>query len=309
MPPPSPAIAYALLTLAALFWTGNWIAGRMLAALVPPSALTFWRWAIALALLLPVVGPRLWAARVLLAREWRPIVVLGLLGGGLHNVLQYWGLQYTLATNGAILNATTPVLIIVLGTLVLRDPFPRVAAAGAVLALAGTLALITRLDFSLLLAVGPNLGDSLILVSMIMLAGYTVGLRLRPAGLDALSFLACFALVALVPVGIGYGIELAAGKRIVLNSTSVGGILYIAIFPALLAYLFWDVGVRAVGAARAGVFMYLMPVFGSVLGMAFLGERFEHYHAVGMALIFAGVAIASRRGRRARDRVPEEPPP
>ena len=294
----NPTLAYSLLTLAALFWTGNWIAGRMLADLVPPSALTFWRWAIAVALLMPFVGPRLWAARALLAREWRPIVALGLLGGGLHNVLQYWGLQYTLATNGAIFNATTPVLIIVLGTLVFREPFPRRAAAGAVIALGGALALITRLDLATLLAVGPNRGDLLILISMVMLSAYTVGLRRRPAGLDALSFLACFAIVALVPVGIGYAFEHAAGKRIVLNATSVGGMLYIAVFPALLAYLFWDIGVRAVGAARAGVFMYLMPVFGSILGMAFLGERFELYHAVGMGLIFAGVAIATRGGRK-----------
>jgi drug/metabolite transporter (DMT)-like permease len=295
MPPPTPVRAYALLTLAALFWTGNWVVGRLLADLVPPSALTFWRWAIAVALLLPFVGPRLWAARGLLVREWRPIVVLGLLGGGLHNVLQYWGLDYTLATNGAILNATTPVLIIVLGTLVFGDPFPRRAAAGALIALVGTLALITRLDFALLASVGPNRGDLLIFVSMVMLSGYTVGLRRRPTGLDALSFLACFALVALVPVGIGYALEHAAGQRIVLNTTSIAGMLYIAVFPALLAYLFWDIGVRAVGSARAGVFMYLMPVFGSLLGMAFLGERFELYHAVGMGLIFAGVAMATRR--------------
>ena len=298
MPRPSPTLAYSLLALAALFWTGNWVVGRMLADLVPPSALTFWRWAIAVALLLPFVGPRLWSARRLLVREWRPIVVLGLLGGGLHNVLQYWGLDYTLATNGAILNATTPVLIIVLGTLVFRDPFPRRAAAGAFIALLGTLALITRLDYAMLASVGPNRGDLLIFISMVMLSAYTVGLRRRPAGLDPLSFLACFAIVALVPVGIGYAIEHAAGQRIVLNPTSIGGMLYIAVFPALLAYLFWDIGVRAVGAARAGVFMYLMPVFGSALGMLLLGERFALYHAVGMGLIFAGVAIATRAGRK-----------
>ena len=298
MSQPSPTLAYSLLALAALFWTGNWVVGRMLADLVPPSALTFWRWAIAVALLMPFVGPRLWSARRLLVREWRPIVVLGLLGGGLHNVLQYWGLDYTLATNGAILNATTPVLIIVLGTLVFRDPFPRRAAAGALIALLGTLALITRLDYAMLASVGPNRGDLLIFLSMVMLSAYTVGLRRRPAGLDPLSFLACFAIVALVPVGIGYAIEHAAGQRIVLNPTSIGGMLYIAVFPALLAYLFWDIGVRAVGAARAGVFMYLMPVFGSVLGMLLLGERFALYHGVGMGLIFAGVAIATHGGRK-----------
>ena len=98
-----------------------------------------------------------------------------------------------------------------------------------------------------------------------------------------------------MPVGIGYALEHAAGEpdRARLPK-SIAGLLYIAVFPALLAYLFWDIGVRAVGSARAGIFMYLMPVFGSILAMVFLGERFELYHAVGMGLIFAGVATATR---------------
>jgi drug/metabolite transporter (DMT)-like permease len=291
---PSVPVAYLLLVLAALFWSGNWVAGRLLADLFPPVALTFWRWAIALALLAPVVAPRLWDHRDLLRHEWRPVVALGLLGGGLHNVLQYWGLQYTSATNGALLNSLTSIFIILIGALVLRDPFPRAAALGAGVALAGALAIVTRLDSQVIAALSPNPGDLLVILSLVMLAGYTLGLRWRPKGLDPLSFLACFALVALAPVGLCYGFEYASGARIVVNATSMGGLAYIAIFPALLAYLFWNISVPVVGAARAGVFMHLMPVFGSLLSIAFLGETFETYHAVGMALIFAGLAIAAR---------------
>ena len=180
---------YLLLTLATLFWSGNWIAGRALAGLVPPAALTFWRWAIALAVIAPLVAPRLWAQRSLLAHGWKPIVVLGLLGGGLHNVLQYWGLQYTSATNGSILNSLTPIFIIVLGAALLRDPFPRAAAAGATVSLAGAMAIITRLDFEVVRTFQFNRGDLLIIASLAMLAGYTLVLRWRPKGLDALSFL------------------------------------------------------------------------------------------------------------------------
>ena len=287
--------SYLLLTLAALFWSGNWIAGRALAGLVPPVALTFWRWAIALALIAPLVAPRLWAQRTLLARGWKPIVLLGLLGGGLHNVLQYWGLQYTSATNGSILNSLTPIFIIVLGAALLRDPFPRAAAAGATVSLAGAMAIITRLDFEVVRTFQFNRGDLLIIASLAMLAGYTLALRWRPRGLDALSFLACFALVAEVPVGIAYAAEHAAGHRMILNATSLIGLSYVAIFPALLAYHFWNLGVAAVGAARAGVFMHLMPFFGAAMGVAFLGERFGLHHALGMALIIAGVTIASRK--------------
>ena len=284
--------AYLLLGLATLFWSGNWIAGRALADLVPPAALTFWRWVIALALIAPIVGPRLWAQRALLRRAWKPIVLLGLLGGGVHNVLQYWGLHYTSATNGAILNSLTPALIIVMGAALLHDPFPRLAAVGATIAFAGVLALVTQLDLDALLALRLNPGDLLIMLSHVMLAGYTLSLRWRPAGLDALSFLACFALVALVPVGAAYALERAP---VVLNAVSITGLAYVAVFPALLAYHFWNLGVAAVGAARAGVFLYLTPFFGSALAIALLGERFALHHAVGATLILAGVAIATRK--------------
>jgi drug/metabolite transporter (DMT)-like permease len=287
--------ACAMLAAATLFWAGNWMVGRVLADLVPPAALTFWRWAIALALIAPVVGPRLWAGRALLARHWRPIVVLGLLGGGLHNTLQYWGLQYTSAINGPILNSLTPIFIIALGAVLLRQPFPRHAAAGAAVSLAGALAIVTRLDFQVLRSLSFNAGDLLIILSLLMLAGYTLALRWRPAGLDALSFLACFALVAEVPVGALYAFEHASGARIALNATSLAGLAYVAIFPALLAYHFWNLGVAAIGPARAGVFMYLLPFFGSALGVGLLGERFGLHHAVGMALIISGVFIATRR--------------
>lgn len=288
--------AYALLTLAALFWSGNWIAGRALAELVPPAGLTFWRWVIALALIFPIVAPRLWRSRALLAAHWRAIVVLGVLGGGLHNVLQYWGLQYTSATNGVILNSLTPIFILIMGAGLLREAFSRQAALGAAIAFTGTLAIITVLDVGVLLALRFNPGDLLIMLSHVMLAGYTLCLRWRPPGLDALSFVACFAGVALVPVGALHLLELANGARVILTPASIAGLAYVSVFPALLAYHFWNLGVSVIGAARAGVFLYLMPLFGSLLAIALLGERFGVHHAVGVALIIAGVFMATRRG-------------
>ena len=293
-PQVSPFAACLLLAAAALFWSGNWIAGRAIADLVPPAAITFWRWAIALALIAPIVGPRLFRARALIARKWKPIAALGLLGGGIHNILQYWALRYTSATNGTILNSLTPIFIIVLGAALLRDPFPRRAAAGACVSLAGALAIITRLDAGVLLRLDFNRGDLLIILSMVMLAGYTLVLRWRPAGLDALSFLACFALVAEVPVGLAYAVEHLSGAHMVLTWRSAAGLAYVGIFSALVAYHFWNLGVCAIGAARAGVFLHLMPFFGAVLAVLLLGERFGLHHGVGAALILAGVTIASR---------------
>jgi len=95
-----------------------------------------------------------------------------------------------------------------------------------------------------------------------------------------------------VPVGVLFLFE---KESIVWNATSVLGLACVAVFPALLAYYFWSLGVAAVGAARAGVFLYLTPVFGSLLGVTLLGEQFGLHHAAGMALIIAGVTIASRK--------------
>jgi drug/metabolite transporter (DMT)-like permease len=289
--------AYALLTLSSLFWAGNWIVGKSLAPLVPPAALTFWRWAIALALIAPWVAPRLWASRAVVARHWRPIALLGLLGGGLHNVLQYWGLHYTASINGPLLNSLTPIFIILLGALFFREPLRPRSVTGACIALAGALAIITRLEPQVVLGLTFNAGDLLIILSLVMLAGYTIALRWRPQGLDALAFLACFALVAEMPVGLAYALEYAAGARMVLNTTSILGLAYIAVFPALLAYHFWNLGVAAIGAARAGVFMYLLPFFGSLLGVGLLGESFGLHHALGIGLILSGVTLATRRAR------------
>jgi drug/metabolite transporter (DMT)-like permease len=288
---------YVLLTLAALFWAGNWIVGRALVELFPPAALTFWRWVIALALIAPVVVPRLRAQRDVLKASWKPIVVLGLLGGGLHNVLQYWGLHYTGAANGAILTSLTPVYVMIFGALFLGDPFPRRALFGACVSILGVVAIVFRLDAAALLAFRLNPGDALIIVSHFMIAAYTLGLRWRPAGLDALSFLACFAFVALAPVGLAYAAELASGAAIRITPGALAGLAYVAIFPALLAYHFWNLGVAALGAARGAVFFYLTPVFGSLLAVALLGERLGAYHAVGGALVLAGVLLSSRARR------------
>jgi drug/metabolite transporter (DMT)-like permease len=210
-------------------------------------------------------------------------------------VLQYWGLQYTAAINGPILNSLTPIFIIVLGALFFHEPLRPRTVVGASIAFCGALAIITRLDPQVVLRLSFNTGDLLIVLSLVMLAGYTIALRWRPQGLDALTFLACFALIAEVPVGLAALGEYAGGARMVLNPTSIAGIVYVAIFPALLAYHFWNLGVAALGSARAGVFMYLLPFFGSILGVTLLGERFGVHHAVGIGLIISGVSLATRR--------------
>lgn len=283
-----------LLVLTQLFWAGNWVVGRAVRDFVPPIALTFWRWVIALALIAPLAWPHLRRQWPQIRSGWRSLLMLGLLGTGFYNALAYTGLQQTSAINGVLLNAFIPLLIIVIAWVAFGKRVRRLEATGVAVSFLGVLVIIGRGDPRTLAGLEFNAGDLWILASVLAWALYTNLLVRRPARLHALAFLACIAAIGLVAMLPFYGWELAAGRRIVPGPAAWAGIAYTGIFPAFLGYLFWNRGVKQVGASRAGHFLYLMPAFGVLLSMLFLDERPALYHFAGIALIFAGIYLTHR---------------
>jgi drug/metabolite transporter (DMT)-like permease len=285
---------YLLLSLTSLFWSGNVVLGRFIAGHVPPITLSVIRWGGALALLLP------FAARHL-ARDWPAIrkhagilALLALTGFSAYNTMAYYGLQYTTAINGLLLQSVAPLFVGVWSFVLFRDRLTLRQAGGICLSLSGVLVIICRGSLDVLLAIDFNRGDVWFVIALLIYAFYTAMLRRRPA-IHPLSFLA---------VGIGGGavfllpamvLELAGGHTFVLDAESAASFAYICIFPSLLGYLFLNRGIELVGANRAAPFMHLVPVFGSVLAIVLLGERFELFHAIGYALVFAGITIATRK--------------
>jgi len=285
---------YLLLSLTSLFWAGNIVLGRFIAVYVPPVTLAFIRWGGAFLILLPF-------AAVHLVRDWPTIrrnagllVVLALTGFSVYNTLAYYGLQYTTAINGLLLQSIGP-LFVALWTLVLfGDRLTLRQAGGICISLSGVLVIITRGSLAVLTGISFNRGDIWFLIALLVYGFYTAWLRKRPA-MHPLSFLA---------VGMGGGAlllipaaawELGSGRIVPLDAVSLASFAYVCIFPSLLGYLFLNRGIELVGANRAAPFLHLMPVFGSVLAVVLLGERFELYHAVGYALVFIGIAVATRR--------------
>ena len=300
---PSP---YLLLSLTSLFWALNWVVGRAMAGHVSPFALTFIRWLVALAAMLPFAWGSIRAHWPLIRRHWRTIAWLGFWGTGVHNAFAYFGLQYTTATNGVILNSSIPVMIILLGWVVYRDTITRAQALGVAISIAGILAIVARGEPAVLAGLTFNKGDLIVLAGMGFWAIYTVNLRMKPAELPAFTMLACCAVVGLVLLAPLAAFELAfLDGRVELTPGSVAAMLYVGIFPSFVAYVFWNRGVAEVGPNVAGIFMHLMPVFGALLAWIFLDERIEPFHVAGIALILAGIALTTRGGRRA---VPEAGP-
>ena len=290
---------YLLLSLTALFWSLNWVIGRAIAGHVTPFALTYIRWIVALALMLPFAWKAIHAHRDVIRRDWKKIVWLGFWGTGLHNVFAYAGLQYTTATNGVILNSSVPVMIILLGWLIYRDTITRLQSLGVAISMVGVFSILTRGDPAVLANFQLNKGDVIVVVGMVFWAAYTVFLRHKPVGLPGLALLTCCAIVGVALLTPLFVIEMVFfDGRIELTPATLAAMLYVGIFPSFVGYIFWNRGVAEVGPNIAGIFMHLMPVFGSLLAWIFLGERIQLFHIVGIALILSGITLTTR-GRRA----------
>lgn len=286
--------AYLLLTLTALFWAGNSVVGRAAREFVPPVALSFWRWVIALLILLPFAWPHLRRDWPVLRRHWPLMLLFGIFGIAAFNTLLYSGLQYTTALNAVILHAAQPAMIIVVGMLLFRDPLSRWQFFGVLLSLSGVVMIVSRGDIQALLALRLNIGDALILLAGLLWAIYSVFLRKRPK-VHPLSLLAASMIIG-VPVILPFYLhELSQGRLIVSAPQSWMMIFYVSLFPSLIAYLFFNRGVELIGSARAGQFINITPAFGAFLSIGLLGERLGLHHVIGVILIGGGILLAERR--------------
>ena len=289
---PSP---YLLLSLTALFWAGNWVIGRAIRHDMPPVAMGFWRWTLALALLLPFTLAELRRKWPVVRANWLTLCVLGCLGAIAFNTLIYVGLQYTAATNGVLFNSLSPVFIILLSRMTGGDRISGTQAAGVALSLFGVLAIVARGDPALLAAFQFNPGDLWLIVAMFLWAVYTLVLKRRPPELSAMGFLAAMLLLSLPLLLPFYLWELWVRGGFRLNASTLPALAYYATIPSIVAYLFWNRGVVQVGANKAGLFVHLMPVFGALLSVVFLGERLHAYHYAGATLIFGGIYLTTRK--------------
>jgi drug/metabolite transporter (DMT)-like permease len=295
---PSP---YWLLTLASLFWAANWVVGRAMRSEMPPIAMGFWRWTIAAVILLPFAAPELRRKWPVVRANWLTLMLLGLLGAVMFNTMIYVGLQYTAATNGVLLNSITPILIILLSWVIARERISGLQACGVLLSLAGVLAIVARGDFASLAAFHFNRGDLWLIAAMFLWAIYTFVLRRRPPQLSAIGFLAAMLLLSLPLLLPFYLWEFVERGGFALTPATVATLAYYGTFPSIAAYLFWNRGVAQVGPNKAGLFVHLMPLFGALLSVIFLGEQLYAYHFLGAALIFGGIWATTRSGASRRD--------
>ena len=286
---------YLLLTLAALFWSGNFVVARGVHEAVPPMAMAFWRWTLALLIFLPFTIRSIFHKRGAILDHWKLLALLGLLSVNNFSIFIYQALHATTVINAALINSFYPVIIVVTSWIGFGDRVTLRQALGIAVSLCGLFWILFRGHPAALLSLQFSAGDLWTLAAGTSWALYSVLLRKRPPEFDHLTFLGVlmiFGTVFLVPF---YLWELSTGVAFSLSARSVGGILYVAVFPSILSYLCWNMGVARVGANKSGVFVHLIPVFAGLLALIFLGERLQPYHPPGMALIIVGIFLTTAR--------------
>jgi len=289
--------AYLLLLLTTFFWGANAVAGKLAVGHVSPFALTFLRWIVALAILLPF-------AATPLRRDWPKVrqklpllAMLGIVGFTCFNAAMYSALTLTSAVNVSIEQGAIPLVIIVLNFLLFRVKATGLQLAGFFLSLVGVGLTASHGDLLRLTALDINFGDLLMLFAVVVYGIYTIALRFKPDvhWLTMITVLATAALVSSVPLLIW---EYATDSLIMPDLTGWAIVVYTAVLPSALAQVFYIRGNELIGANRAGLFVNLVPIFGTLLSILVLGEDFRLYHAAALVLVFCGIWLAEYSGRK-----------
>ena len=293
--PGSALLPYFLLLVPPLCWGGNAVVARGVVDVVPPVSLAFWRWVLAFFILLPfTLGhvKRDWKRAV---RSWKWMLILSFLGISCFNTILYTAAHTTTAINVSLMQTAMPAIIILISWVVFREKISSIQMVGVAVSMAGACLIVIHGQWRVLMTMELVKGDVLMLIAVFIYALYSALFRKRPPIHPLSMLLLTFGLGTLMLLPL-YLWELAAVGPFSLNLVALMSILYVALFPSVVAYFCWNRGIELIGANRAGLFSYLVPVFASVMAILFLGETLQGYHVMGMALIIVGMVIFNRRG-------------
>ena len=285
--------AYLMIAITVLLWAISVIIARDVHDEIPLIGLTFWRWVIAIIVLVPFVIKDVLQNLELIRKHWLTYFLQGtyMVGGG---ALLFTSLNFTTAINASLVNTSQPAITALLTWIILKDRLKSVQYLGIASAIAGVIFMIAKADITTLLNLDVNIGDFIVVLAIVSYSMYAVGLRKLPPGLSTfltLFVILFFGMFSLLPFYIGETI-LVGPVPFTLHSFVIA--LILAIIVSIGSLALWNNGNRVVGPHRAAVFVCLMPVYGSILAVAFLGEEIFSFHVIGAVFVIAGIFMVVR---------------
>jgi drug/metabolite transporter (DMT)-like permease len=290
----NPVLGYVFLLLALLFWAGNATVGRMAPdAQIPPLALNFWRWIVALLVLAPIAIPKLPAQWPGLKSCWPLWTAFGIVSVAGFNAVFYVALQYTTVVQGTLISGLLPILVLLAARIFLAQLITARQLVGVLISIVGVAVIITQGDMALLWHLTVNIGDIWMLLAVSLWAAMTILIRFLPNEMDLVVFQVASFVPGLIVALPFYLFETAGGHPMPLSLQAALSVAYTGLIASVLGFTCWNLGVLRIGAKTAGYFGNLYPVFGATLGIMLLGEPLRWYHAVGALIILAGIYLAT----------------
>ncbi len=288
-------LAYLLLILTTLFWSGNFIVGKAASIYqIPPFSLNFYRWLFAFLILLPFTFKEILNNKKYILDNISFFIILGITSITIFNSIVYYSLYYTQVISGVLMISTIPVWIMFIASILKIEKTNLFQIIGVILSLTGVMFIITKADIELIKSLDFNKGDLSMVVAMFAWATYSALLRKKTYEISQIALLEIIiicGLVFLIPI---YFIEMSSGNLIILGKPFILTLTYVVLFPGILAFLFWIKGIAIIGANRAGVFLHLMPIFGALMAMVIFKEKFMFYHSLGAIFIIAGITLSNK---------------
>ncbi len=289
-------LAYLILILTTIFWSGNFIVGKAASTFqIPPFSLNFYRWFFAGFILFPFTYKEILNKKKYILENIGFFIILGITSITIFNSIVYYSLYYTQVISGILMISTIPVWIIFISSILNIEKTNIFQIIGVIFSLTGVIFIITKADLDLIKNLDFNKGDLSMVVAMFSWAVYSALLKSKKYEISQFTLLQVViitGLIFLIPI---YFIEMYLGHLIVLGKPFILTLTYVVLFPGLAAFFFWIKGISLIGANRAGIFLHLMPIFGAAMAMIIFDEKFMYYHIFGAIFIVAGIALSNKK--------------
>jgi len=289
-------LAYLILILTTIFWSGNFIVGKAASTFqIPPFSLNFYRWFFAGLILLPFTYKEILNKKKYILENIGFFIILGITSITIFNSIVYYSLYYTQVISGILMISTIPVWIIFISSILNIEKTNIFQIIGVIFSLTGVIFIITKADLDLIKNLDFNKGDLSMVVAMFSWAVYSALLKSKKYEISQFTLLQVViitGLIFLIPI---YFIEMYLGHLIVIGKPFILTLTYVVLFPGLAAFFFWIKGISLIGTNRAGIFLHLMPIFGAAMAMIIFDEKFMYYHIFGAIFIVAGIALSNKK--------------
>ena len=289
-------LAYLLLILTTIFWSGNFIVGKAASMYgIPPFSLNFYRWFFAGLILLPFTYKEIITKKSYILNNIGFFIILGVTSITIFNSIVYYSLYYTQVISGVLMISTIPVWIIFISSLLNIEKTNFFQIIGVAFSLTGVIFIITKADLELIKNLDFNKGDLTMVIAMFAWAIYSALLKKKKYEISQITLLEVVIITGLIFLTPIYFIEMNFGNTIKLGKPFYLTLTYVVLFPGLCSFFFWIKGISIIGANRAGVFLHLMPIFGAIMAMFIFDEKFMFYHFLGAIFILSGIILSNKK--------------